>query len=800
MILSYLITALRAFKNQKQHFILNVLGLSVGLAAAILVALFAFYEASYDQQQPNADRVYRVYQYFPSLGMGAPVVNKDVISLLQNMAEIEDVLSLELRPPGSEFVRNGVGYKLENVLAARSNIVDFINLDIIAGDLTKVLSTPNMIALSEQYATRIFGHTEVVGETLTQDNKRWQVGAVFANLPENTHFFFQALVKETQANTNYQNNNGYSYLRVAPNTPIDSLTKTIEQRYTDIVYKDSEYDSTQLELHPLTSLHLTASSSYEMKMNGSLSTLSICIGLSVLLVLLAAFNFINMSIAQSAKRAKEVGVRKALGASKLQIVYQFLVESILITFVAALIACALVEVMLPTFNQLVDRHLSLVYGSAIGGAIATVTLCVGVLAGVYPALFMSAYSAKRVLSGDLQRGRTAIAVRKSLLVLQSALSVGLIIAALLLQQQLAHLQSLPIGFAKEAKLVVSDIDAENLFYKENSMLLDQINAINGVKQASVIDISLTGNYNAFRVFTSDNGQFSKQTIPFVGVGKNIVNTLELSLLAGRDFSKTMASDWYNEVSDTQATAAAILTESLVKQAGYATPEAAIGSVWYTDTGYGQQLTARVVGVVKDIKVGSVKNSQPATIFICGYTSSWMGRIVVNLEVAQLAHVKSQLATILANKLDIYDPKIEMMADNYQALYKNDERASRFVTIFSGLAVFLACVGTFGLASFSVLRRQKEVAVRKVLGASRLSIVNIIAKEFLVLVAVSIAIAYPVTYLLVGDWLANFNDRIEQAVWVYLVAAAAVAAITWVTVASLAFKAASTRPSLILRYE
>ena len=415
-------------------------------------------------------------------------------------------------------------------------------------------------------------------------------------------------------------------------------------------------------------------------------------------------------------------------------------------------------------------------------------------------MFMSAFSAKRVLSGDIQRGRTAIAVRKSLLVLQSALSVALIIAALLLQQQLAHLQSLPVGYAKEGKLMISDIDAGDIFYNQNNVLLDRINAIDGVKQASVIDISLTGAYNSSRTFTADNGQFTKQTLPFIGVGNDAVSALDLSLVAGRDFSAKMGADWFNKVSDTQATASAILTESLAKQAGYATAEDAIGSIWRTDTGYGQKLTITVVGVVKDIKVGSVKDTQPSTIFICGYTSSWVGRIIVNLDLTQLPHVKSQLANILAETLDIYDPKIEMMADNYRALYRNDERATEFVTLFSGLAVFLACVGTFGLASFSVLRRQKEVAVRKVLGASRISIMNLLAKEFLLLVVVSVAIAYPLTYWLVGDWLANFNERVDQAIWVYLIAALSVAAITWLTVASLAFKAASTRPSLTLRYE
>lgn len=799
MIANYLITALRAFKQQKQHFLLNVIGLSIGLAAAILVAMFAFNEVSYDKQQPNAERVYRVNQYFTSLGVGGPMTNKDLMNTFKDMAEIEGILSLEPRPPGAEFVRDDVGYKLESIMSASSNITDFVNIDLVAGDLAKVLSAPNMLALSEQYAIRIFGRADIVGETLIQGNKRWQIGAVFADLPENTHFFFQGLIKELPANTEYQNMNSASYIRVKPGTDVEKLAETIEQRYMKIAYENPNL--AKMTLHPLTSIHLTSNSNYEMKKNGSLSTLRICIGLSVLLILLAAFNFINMSIAQSAKRAKEVGVRKALGASKPQIICQFLVESLLITIIAALIACMLVELLTPAFNQLVDRQLSLNYYSMLGAAIAVVVLLIGLLAGIYPAMFMSAFSAKRVLSGDMQRGRTAIAVRKGLLVVQSALSVGLIIGALLLQQQLAYLQSLPVGYTKESKLVISDISAEDILHNNNNTaLLNRINAIDGVNKASVMDIDVTGSYNSSRTFTADNGQFTKQSLPIIGAGNDIAKTLGLTLVAGRDFSAKMAADWFNEVSETKATASAILTESLVKQAGYATPSDAIGSTWRTSAGKGQDLILTVVGVVKNIKVGSVKDAQPSTILICGYTSSWAGRIIVDMDFAKILPIKAQLSSILQENLAIRDPQIDMLSENYRALYRNDERATEFVTLFSGLAVFLACVGTFGLASFSVLRRQKEIAVRKVLGASRINIMNLLAKEFLILVVVSVAIAYPLTYWLVGDWLANFNERVDQALWVYLIAALSVAAITWLTVASLAFKAASTRPSLTLRYE
>ncbi|NMR24722.1 FtsX-like permease family protein [Pseudoalteromonas sp. NEC-BIFX-2020_015] len=799
MFINYLVTALRAFKQQKQHFLLNIVGLSIGLGAAILVALFTVYESSYDNFQPQHERVFRVSQTFNTLGVSAPISNKDALMTMRDLPAIEDILSLGMVPPGDEYKVDGVGFKLEGVLSASLNILEFMQIDVLHGQLKEALLQPNHIALSRSYALRLFGQEQAVGKTMQRGDKRWTVAAVFTDLPENTHFAFNALIKESAPSTSYSSNSGYNYLRVTAGTDIATLNKSIEDRYLRLAFPEHK-DMVSLSLQALTDIHLTSDSRYEMKENGSQTTVYICIGLSVLLIALASFNFINMSIAQAARRAKEVGVRKALGASRGQIVTQFLLESVLITLLAGVIACMLVEVSLPIFNQLIDRQLVMNYQSLFAALVMGVVLLIGLLAGVYPALFMSAFSAKRVLSGDLQRGHTAILIRKALLVLQSALSVALIIGAMLLQQQLSYLQTLPVGYEKTAKLQISDIDAGDLFYQQNNALLNQVNNINGVEHVGVIDISLTDSFNSSLSFTADNGQFSEQILPFIGVGMNAIPSIGLTLIAGRDFSQQTSADWYALDDNQQASASVILTESLVKQAGYSSPEAALGRIWKTQDGRNNLMVLKIVGVVKDIKVGTVRDQQPATLFICGYTNSWTGRMLLDIDMTQLSAIKAQLSQVLGKSLNIFAPKIELVSENYKAIYRNDERTAKLVSVFSALAVFLACMGTFGLASFSVLRRQKEVAVRKVLGASRISIMNLLAKEFLILVVISVAIAYPLTFWLVGDWLANFNERVDQAFWVYGMAALVVAVITWLTVATIAFKAASARPSLTLRYE
>ncbi|QZO12912.1 ABC transporter permease [Pseudoalteromonas piscicida] len=798
MIVNYLITALRAFKQQKQHFILNVLGLSVGLAAAILVALFAKNELSYDNQQPHAERVYRIAQDYSQLGLGVvPVFNYINGTRALEYSQVEEVFALTMveftREAEVDVTVKNQGFKLNDLYGATANIENFIDMETVAGSLSRAMSVPNSIALSSSEAQRIFGRTNVVGETLQHKNGQYTVGAVFTDLPENTHFGFKNLVSVEHDPANTDITSSYVYLRLAPQTDVTALEKTLTEKY----YFGDFKGRLSLQLHPLTDLHFTAKSPFEMKVGGAKQVVMICVGLSVLLILIAGFNFINMTVAQSTKRAKEVGVRKALGASKSQLVAQFLSESVLVSLLAMTIACVLVELLLPSFNNLVGRELSIDYASMFSVVVVTVAVTVGLLAGLYPAFFISSFSAKRVLSGDLQRGSTAIWVRKSLLTVQAALAVGLIIASITLQYQLAHLQNLPLGYETTQRLVVSEVPVKAAFTKAPTSLVKQFAAIEGVEHISVIDTQLTRSINNTLVPTWPNGEQSQSLTPVIGTSYEVVKGLGLTLLAGRDFSREFAGDWSNRVNGV-TTIGTIITESVAKQAGYSNVADIIGKT-IKDTG--RNVEMRVVGVVADVKVGNAQEASSNIMFLLGFTYfNPTSEVILTINPQYLAQIRQDVISVLAKTANVYEPEINLLSDSYRAVLSGDERISKVVLIFTALAVFLTCLGTFGLASFATVRRQKEVAVRKVLGASRLSIVNILAKEFLTLVGVSIAIAYPVTYWLVGDWLANFNDRIEQTMWVYGAAALVVAGITWLTVATLAFKAASTRPSLILRYE
>ncbi len=800
MFSNYLITALRSFARHKLHFSLNIAGLTLGLAAAILIALYARHEASFDRWLPSAERVYRVEQYIVPLNSGIPLVNKNTLNRLRETAGVDAVFLLEPLSATDEFRLGADSYRLTGLMGASANITELLPLTVVAGDLTKALNTPDQLAISQKLATRLFGDQEALGKSMQQGNKTWTVAAVFADVPENSHFAFDALFQLKPFREQYSANNSYAYVRLQEGIDVPTVQSQLASDYVKIAYPGESTDMVKISLAPITGIHLNGNVRLEMKPSGSQSNVFICIGLSVLLVMLAGFNFVNMSIAQSARRAKEVGVRKAMGADRTQVIAQFLTESLLTTLFAGVLACAVAELMLPWFNGLVERQLQLNYLSDFGVGLIVVLLFTGIAAGAYPAFFMAAFSAKRVLSGDLQRGQTAVLVRKGLLILQSALSVALIIAAVLLQQQLYHLQQLPIGYEREGRIQVADIPSEKIINVANPQLLQRVRAIPGVLDVGAVDIPITGSFNSSLPLNSDNGVLKEQLVPLIGVGYRPVDLLGLQLLAGRDFAEATASDWYHEIDANSAKASVILTQTLARQAGFTSAQDAIGHVLSMTDPQGKTYQFTVVGVVSDIKVGSARAEQPAPLLICGYTNNWYSKLLLKVDMQQLPAIRAQLSQVLGQALNMYAPTIEVLADDYKAIYRGDERTALLVSIFSGLAIALACFGVFGLASFSALRRQKEVSVRKVLGASRLSIVNLLASEFLILVAVSVAIAFPLTWWFVQNWLAGFNERIDQSPMVYVLAALVVAAITWVTVASIAFKAASSRPVEVLRCE
>jgi putative ABC transport system permease protein len=803
MIGNYLVTAVRAIKKDKPHFFLNLIGFSIGIAAAILMALFAQHELSYDNQHPDSERVYRAHGDFTSWGLQLTGVSSYKVAVeMEKNADVEGVFRLINTNRfwnHEEDAINLVQYKesrnnLKNFYGASDNILDFITLEVLDGDIKKSLQQPNNLAISESEALRLFGSVQVVGQTLNYQAGQYRIGAVFRDLPENTHFKFDTLIQIPAA---YGDELwGFNYYKLTPQADIPRLTKAMTA-HLHVVHPEDKWQKIPLSLVNLQQLHFSSKGRYEMKAGGSLTTLKICISLSVVLVLIASINFINLYIAQSARRAKEVGVRKALGATKGQLVAQLLTESLIVVVLAGLLALAMVELGLLKFNQLMDSQLTLSYNSPFMLTTIAVIFGVGLLSGLYPAIFVASFSAKRVLSGDLVYGGSAIFFRKLTLCLQGAFSIGLIIGAITLYQQMELVNNLDVGYKKQSRLIIKNLPTQSIFKRDNNTLLDRLRHLDGVVQVTLSQTDITNGFRDSFNFTWPNGETLEGIQPNIATGFYAAEVLGLKLLAGRDFSPKYSNDWLRTDAQGNRTFAVLVSRSMVDLAGYTDINSVLGMKIYAPD---RKLTANIVGVIENVKLGSARQKAMPTSVGLGSSFVPFGNIVLKISTSNMYALNKKILAVIEQELHLSDVTISLISDDYKAVHKSENRAFDMVTIFSLLAISLTCLGIFGLASFTTIRHQKEVAIRKVLGASRLSIVNLLAKEFLFLLVISVALAYPVTFWLLDDWLANFNERIEQAAWVYVAAALTITMLTWLTVASLAFKVASTRPSLILRDE
>jgi putative ABC transport system permease protein len=796
MLSQYLLTALRTFKRQKLHLLLNVFGLSVGLAASILVALYAINESSYDNFQPNADNTYRMVFHDNQSGNEYLLSTPKAYEKIKKITGVEDVLYLmRTKMFSDDKIKISEDFnQLTANYAATENILDFIVLDVIYGDLQQTLQKPDHIALTVSEAKRLFDDVDIVGQTLlrAKTNKRLTVGAVFKDLRADSHFQFSSLSSFIPYK-NVKGNIVHSYVRLNK-ANVNKVAESITQLIADIwQWRDNYY-----YLQPLKSIHLGVNFNNDMKVGGSEKNLVISIMLSLLLLMISSFNYINMSIAQAGSRAKEVGVRKVLGVNKSQLIVQFLAESIVVVLLATLIACALVELSLPNFNQLVGRQIFIDGWSPFLLPIFIGSLLIGILSGLYPALFISSFNAKRVLSGDFKRGKTATIVRKSLMVCQCALSIILIITVLSLTQQLALLNNLPVNYEKSQRLVVVDAPSDQLYNINNLTIYQALLKLPDVAAVTPSDFYLTDSSNAGFFLDSVAGVDSINTsMAYGGVGFDAVTALGLQLIAGRDFSTKYQADWFNATTET---AAIIIPESTLKLAGYASAAEAIGKTWIFSAGPATKATGKIVGVIKDIKVGSVRHTGAPLVFVCGLPIGGSYSLVIKIKGPITSSIRNDIASLIGRKFNMAPVEIQTVSANYNKLYVEDRRLVNMVKVFCYLAVFLTCIGMFGLAVFNAKLRSKEVAIRKTIGASSSSIIALLGKESMALVLIGVAIAFPVSYFLIDNWLSNFNVRISQSLGGYFFAALVVLVVTQLTIFIVAYHTANIRPASVLHSE
>lgn len=806
MFFNYLKIAVRNLLKHKGYSFINVSGLALGMACCILIMLYVQDELSYDRYHTRAGRIYRVSRQWMNQDGGVSLhlghIAPPFGPLLKNDFPATVLDAVRFRRPGNPLLSYGEHHFQEpRFFFVDSTVFSVFSWELIDGDPQTALTAPNAVVVSESMAKKYFGDEKAMGKVLRIDQQAdLKVTGVMKDIPANSHFradflcsfiTFERAVGAENLASNYGSNNYATYILV----PESFDQAAFEEQLHGFLDKHMGIGrggrpasaSTQLNLWPLTSIHLHSHLDSEVEANSDIAFVYVFSAVAFFVLLIACFNFMNLSTAHASRRAKEVGIRKVLGAYRQLLIRQFLGESVLISFIALIFALGIVHLALPGwFNTFVGKTLGVDYaGNWLGLlALVSITLVVGGLAGFYPAFFLSAFQPAAVLKGETARGKAGLTFRSILVVAQFTISIALIAGMGIVRDQLEFVRKKNLGFDKERVV----------FLSANDQIRDQFVPLRNqlLAQPGITDVTISSRVPSGRLLDSQGGsaevggemQQLTTRIADIHVDHNFMKTYKIPFAAGRDFDINLAGD---------STEAFILNEASVPAVGWASAEDAIGRKFQ----YGGR-NGRIIGIVKDFHFESLYQRIAPIVFLIN-----PGRFnVVSVRIAA-GHVEEVLS-MLKDRWQLLRPDYpflpQFVDEQFNQQYESSERLGEIFGIFSGLAVAIACLGLLGLASFVAEQRTKEIGVRKVLGASVGNIVFQLTKQFALLVLIANLIAWPVAYFVMARWLEEFAYRTGIGLTSFLVAGTAALLIAQLTISYHAIRAAMGDPVKALRYE
>lgn len=775
--------ALRNLLRNKSFSIINIAGLSVGMAAFLLIALFIEDELSYENFHHKVERIYRLAP--PNYARTAPLLSPTI------KAEFPEVESaVRLKRYGGIIKQGNLSFSEDDLVFASQDILNMFSFDFIAGNPGGSLTEPNTVILNEDHALKYFNSTQVIGRQLVfLDSILLTVKGVYKNWPANTHLQLSMLVSFPTYESmgmnleTWSNNIYYTYVLLQKESDPASFTSKLPaflDKHIRALPNQQNYD---LMAENLKDIHLHSSKDMEWAPNSSITTIYIFSGLALIILLIACINFMNLSTAIATQRAKEIGVRKTLGAKILQLIAQFLSESILLSFMASCIALLMVYIAIPYLNQLAYKNLSIEIFASIPAILTLLafTVLVGIFAGIYPALVLSSFHPLEVFSGKFSKGTEGVIMRKGLVFIQFALSLFLLVSSITVYQQLIFMKNKALGFDKEQVLILpyawdGQVQGQYEVLKEQFL---QNPAIQFVTQSGDIPGRMA---TRMGYWAEGMPEDEARGIQALYIDKDFSEVYGLEVLAGRTINNEISSD---------VESGFLLNESAVAQIGW-TPEEAIGKR------FASHKEGIVIGVIKDFHYNSLQQPvQPLFLFI---RPEWAGYISLRVNTRE----PDQLINSLENTWNelIPDRPFEhvFLDEDYDRLYLAETRTGKVVNIFTILAIFIACIGLFGLTTFTIERRNKEIAVRKVLGASVTQVVLLLSRDFLGPILLSILIASPLAFWLGGEWLQNFAYQIDiNPVW-FVVSASFLMVLAWISLTFQSLKAAKTNPVQWLKEE
>jgi putative ABC transport system permease protein len=812
MLRNYLKIAIRNILKQKFHALVNVMGLAIGVACCLLIMLYVRDELSYDTFPERSDRIYRVATEIKFGGnhtFYAVAPAPMAAGLVNDFPEVEE--SFRFRERGSVLVRRDddiVTFKEERRAYADPNFFQFFSVKVLSGDPKTALLEPNSLAISASTAEKYFKNEDPVGKSLIFDERdKFKVTAVYEDLPSNAHFHFDLLMAmEGYADSKDQSwlsNNYHTYLALkegADSKALEAKFPALFEKYggpqimqiLNVPLSEIEKNGQGVwySLQPLRDIHLRSNLTVELEPNGDISYVYIFSSIALFILLIACINFMNLSTARSANRAREVGVRKVLGSFRSDLIRQFLVESMLITAGSFVLAIILVEALLPGFNNLIGKELEVPYHSPVfTGAMILGMMLVGLASGTYPAFFLSSFKPVEVLKGKLRTGMGNLSLRNGLVVFQFIISIFLIVGTLVIHRQLEFIRGKNLGFEKEQVLLLHDAYAlgnQLQTFKEQAENLPQ------VKKAAISSyLPVSGSSRSDLVMWRE-GQLSEAnsvSMQFWNVDHDYVETLGMKVLQGRNFSKEFPTD----------STGIVLNESAARLFGFDDP---VGKRVSTFTGPPEEgvdniETYTILGVVEDFHFESLREKVDALGMILGRSSDYMA---LRYEAENTGDLIKSIETLWNETAPGRPFAYSFLDDRFERMYDSDQRTGRIFFLFAGLAIFIACLGLFALASFTTERRTKEIGVRKVLGASTGKIFLLLSSEFSKWVLVACALALPLAWYGANRWLQDFQYQTRIDPWIFLVAGLIAFTIALLAVSFQSIKAASSNPVKALKYE
>lgn len=798
MFKNYFVIALRNMKKNKGFAFINIAGLAIGLTIFALLSLYIQFELSYDRFHKNIDRMYRVEQILdqgtykePSAGCPTPLSKV----LVADFSEIEEVS--RVIQGGSSLFRTDQdkAIRVQNIFFVDNSFFKIFTFPLLRGSQNSALKDPHSIVITEKLARSLFGEQNPLGKAIQAGwGSDVMVSGVVADVPANSHIDFDMLVS---ASTLEALNGEATFTRWFDNwVPVYVLLESekspqgLDAKLQFMLKKyQGERSKNELYLRPVSKIHLYSHVNHEIGVNGSIRNVYVFAAIALFVLIIACINFINLTTARSTDRAREVGLRKVSGAHKTSLMQQFIGESVFIAFIAMVIAIGLMFILLPEFDRIVNRNLRIDFiGNWIFSVgLVAVALLIGVFSGIYPALVLSSFQPARVLKGSVTRGARNTVLRKSLVVLQFFISVALIIGTIVILQQVHYFLNKDLGYSSQQVLAIPIDSATS---SKINAFRDEILRNPNVVNAGTSDYMPYSSTNWTRVTWegATDGDAMKVNVNYVD--ENLIPTYEMTIIMGREFSRDMRVSEENEV---------ILNESAAKRIGWEDPigKRILYNVDYRSRSVGG---ATVVGIVKDYHFLSLHNAITPLMMRLIPRESYGRTLSVKVSAQNipetLGYIENKFSEVFPDKVFSF----RFLDEDFRQMYLEEQKAGQVIFYLAALAIFIACLGLFGLASYATKQRTKEIGIRKVIGASVANISILLTKEFALLMGLANLLAWPAAYFIMRQWLQNFPYRINLQVWVFIVSSAVACLIALATISYQSIRAALANPADSLRYE